>query len=162
MGPSYSPDRRAPADLGLPSGYPINPYLTYRPVFARSLPIQILVTGITLTLVSVLLIQLLFSAPSHFRIARTNFFLQISAALTVLAWEIASLTVILNASRDQSRKWPFMLDYDAIDFPPLNDPRTHGSWSTAGLVSWLFMNAMVSGLTQVCHLDTISHQEWLI
>ena len=73
MGPSLSSPDGPPADSGPPSGYPTNPYLTYRPIFARSLPIQILVTGITLTLVSVLLIQLLFSAPSHMRIARTNF-----------------------------------------------------------------------------------------
>jgi hypothetical protein len=158
MGPSSpSPPNPPPADFGLPSGYPTNPYLTYRPIFARSLPIQVLVTGITLTLVSVLLIQLLFSAPSHVRIAPTNFFLQASAALSVLAWEIASLTLILNTSREQSQKWPFMLDYVAIDFPPLNDPRTHGTWSTGGLAAWLFMNAIVSALTQVCHLATFFH-----
>lgn len=159
MGPSHSPSPRdrPPADFRLPSGYPTNPYLTYRPTFARSLPIQLLVTGITLTLVSVLLIQLLFSAPSHIRIARTNFFLQVSAAFAVLAWEIASLTLILNASRDQSQRWPFMLDYVAFDFPPLNDPRTHGTWSTGGLTAWLFMNAIVSALTQVYHLATSHH-----
>jgi hypothetical protein len=159
MGPSHSPSPPypPPADFGPPSGYPTNPYLSFRPIFARSLPVQLLVTGITLTLVSVLLIQLLFSAPSHIRIARTNFFLQVAAAFSVLAWEIASLTMILNASQEQSQKWPFMLDYVAFDFPPLNDPRTHGAWSTGGLVSWLFMNAIVSALTQVYHLATSPH-----
>ena len=152
MGPSHPPALLPPADLGSPSGYPTDPYLAYRPVFARSLPIQILFTGIALTLVSVLLVQLLFSAPTHLRLARTNFFLQISAALAVLAWEIACLTIVLNITREQSQVWPFMLDYVAIDFPPLNDPRTHGTWSTAGLASWFFMNAMVSVLTQVCHI----------
>ncbi|KAF8500778.1 hypothetical protein F5888DRAFT_1302028 [Russula emetica] len=156
MGPSHSPPNRPPTDFGLPSGYPTNPYLTYRPIFARSLPIQLLVTGITLTLVSVLLIQLLFSAPSHIRIARTNFFLQVSAALSLLAWEIASITLILNASRDQSQNWPFMLDYVAFDLPPLNDPRTHGSWSTGGLTAWLFMNAVVSVLTQATHIHFLT------
>jgi len=155
MGPSHSPHHRRPTDFDPPSGYTTNPYLTFRPVFARSLPIQVLVTGITLTLVSILFIQLLFSAPSHIRIARTNFFLQISAAIAVLAWETASLSLILNSSREQSQKWPFMLDYVAIDFPPLNDPRTHGTWSSGGLVAWLFMNAMVSALTQVRHLATL-------
>lgn len=157
MGLSDSPLNPLSADFSPPSGYTTDPYLTYRPIFARSQPIQILITGITLTLVSVLLIQLLFSAPSHVRIARTNFFLQVSAAISILAWEIASLTLILNVSREQSKKWPFMLDYVAIDFPPLNDPRSHGTWSTAGLTAWLFMNAMVSALTQVCHLATSPH-----
>jgi hypothetical protein len=152
MGSSDPSDPFLPADPGSPSGYPTDPYLAYRPVFARSLPIQLLFTGIALTLVSVLFIQLLFSASSHLRIARTNFFLQISAALAVLAWETACLIIILNTTRNQSQVWPFMLDYVAIDFPPLNDPRTHGTWSTAGLASWFFMNAMVSILTQVCHI----------
>jgi hypothetical protein len=139
-------------DPGPPSGYPADPYLTYRPIFAHSLPVQILVTGITLTLVFVLLVQLIFSAPSHIRIARTNFFLQVSAALSLLAYGIATLTIILNESEEQTRRWPFMLDYIAIDFPPLNDPRIRGTWSATGLVSWLFMNSTVSVLTQACHL----------
>ena len=155
MGPS-DPSVLSPlADLGSPSGYPTDPYLAYRPVFARSLPIQLLFTGIALTLVSVLFIQLLFSAPSHLEQARTNFFLQISAALTVIAWETACLVIVLNTTRQQSQVWPFMLDYVAVDFPPLNDPRTRGTWSTAGLASWFFMNAMVSILTQVCHIPQL-------
>lgn len=152
MGSSDAPPPFSPADMRSPSGYSSDPYLLYRPVFARSLPIQVLVTGIALTLVTVLFIQLLFSAPTHLQIARTNFFLQISATLAVLAWEIASLSIVLDTTRDQSQVWPFMLDYIAIDFPPLNDPRTHGTWSTAGLAAWFFMNAMVSILTQVCHI----------
>ena len=144
--PGFSP----PADSDS-RGLPEDPYLNYRPVFARSLPIQILVTGITATLVTILLIQLIFSAPSHLRIARTNFVLQISAALSLLAWEIASLTLILNESAEQSSRWPFMLDYIAIDFPPLNNPTIRGRWSTGGLVSWTSLNALVSVLTQVCH-----------
>ena len=46
------------------SGYPSNSYLTYRPIFARSLPIQILFTGVTLTLGCVLLVQLTSLLPT--------------------------------------------------------------------------------------------------
>ena len=109
------------------SGYPSNPYLTYRPIFARSLPIQILFTGITLTLDCVLLVQLIFTAPYHLRLARVNFLLQISAAITVLASEIASLSLIISQTKQQSQNWPFMLEYIAVDLPPLNDPRTHAN-----------------------------------
>ncbi|KAI9508413.1 hypothetical protein F5148DRAFT_1355687 [Russula earlei] len=138
------------------SGYPTNPYLDYRPIFARSLPVQILLTGITLTLASILLIQLVFSAPTHIRIARTNFYLQLFAALALLAWEIASLVLILNAAVERSYEWPFMLDYVAIDFPPLIDPRTHSAWSDGGLAAWLFMNAVVSVLTQMTHIQFLT------
>jgi hypothetical protein len=134
------------------SGYPANPYLFYRPIFARSLPIQIFFTGITLTLVCVLLVQLTFTAPYHFRLARTNFILQVSAAISVLVWEATSIVIIINETRRQSQKWPFMLEYVAIDFPPLNDPNTPGNWSMVSLIFWFLMNALVSALTQVRHL----------
>ena len=42
-----------------------DPILKYRPDFSRSLPVQILITGIVLTLTSVLLLHLLFTAQYH-------------------------------------------------------------------------------------------------
>lgn len=150
MGLSDPPeDFILPADLFNYSGYTTNPYLSYRPVFARSLPIQILINGMTLTLVCILLIQLLFTAPYHIRLARVNFFLQLSAAVVLLASEIASLSLLLNDTMRQSQNWPFMLEYIAFDLPPLNDPRTEAGWSQGGLITWLLMNALVSALTQV-------------
>ncbi|KAH9969829.1 hypothetical protein BC827DRAFT_1120284, partial [Russula dissimulans] len=153
---SSEPATSLPSTDSPPSGYPTNPYLDYRPIFARSLPVQILVTGITLTLTFILLIQLLFSAPSHLRIAPTNFFLQISAALALLAWVMACLILELTESVKRTQTWPFMLDYIAIDFPPLVDPHTHGTWSDGGLTAWLFMNAMVSALTQMTHIQFLT------
>ncbi|KAI0252132.1 hypothetical protein BJV78DRAFT_1125046 [Lactifluus subvellereus] len=154
--PDPLPGLFPPTDSSVYSGLPSNPYLDYRPIFARSLPIQILFTGITLTLDSVLLVQLIFTAPYHVRLARVNFILQISAAIAVLTWEIASLSIIINETRQQSQHWPFMLEYVAIDFPPLNDPRIRASWSTAGLTAWLLMNALVSALTQMTHIQFLS------
>ena len=144
-----SPDFIPAADLPNYSGYSSDPYLQYRPIFARSLPIQILIGGITLTLVCILLVQLSFTAPYHIRLARVNFFLQVSAALVLLASQIAGLTLLLNDTMRQSQNWPFMLEYIAVDLPPLNFPRSTEGWSLAGLIAWLFMNALVSALTQV-------------
>lgn len=153
MGPSDTlADLSLPADLSGYS-YPADPYLTYRPHFARSLPIQILVGSITLTLVFILLVQLLFTSPYHIRLARVNFFLQLSAAVVLLASQIASLTILLNDTVQQSQKWPFMLEYVAVDLPPLNFSRSTEGWSMGGLIAWLFMNALVSALTQVCCLS---------
>ncbi len=153
MGLSAAPENLTlPADLFNNSGYPTNPYLTYRPRFARSLPIQILMTGITLTLVSVVIVQLVFTSPYHIRLARANFFLQLSSAVVLLGSEIASLAVLLNDTKRQSQTWPYMLEYIAFDLPPLNSPLSNDAWSQGGLVAWLFMNAMVSALTQVRRL----------
>ncbi|KAI0260693.1 hypothetical protein BC834DRAFT_831412 [Gloeopeniophorella convolvens] len=150
------PDHRGPADFRHYRGYPTNPYLSYRPNFARSLPIQILVTGITLTLVSVLLIQLIFTAQYHARLAKVNFILQMSAAITLLASVIASLTFVLNEAIRESQDWPFMLNYVAVDLPPFNDPRNGDGWSRTGLAAWLLMNATVSALTQITHIQFLA------
>ena len=141
-----------PADLPNANSYSTDPYLSYRPHFARSLPIQILIGGITLTLVTILLVQLLFTSPYHIRLARVNFFLQLSAAVFLLGSEIATLTILLNDTVQQSQKWPFMLEYISVDLPPLNLSRATEGWSLGGLIAWLSMNALVSALTQVRRL----------
>lgn len=123
-----------------------DPILKYRPSFACSLPIQLVVTGIVLTLTSVLLIHLIFTAQYHWPLAPVNYALQISAVVTLLISLIATLRVILQTATDESRQWPYMLNYIAVDIPPLQDK---AGWSTGELAAWLLMNATTSALIQV-------------
>lgn len=51
----------------------------------------------------------------------------------------------------ESKNWPYMLTYLAVDVPPLDD--TSG-WTTAELAAWLIMNAVTSGLIQVSRNHT--------
>jgi hypothetical protein len=80
-----------------------------RPHFARSLPVQILLTGVVLTLVAVLFIHLVFTARYHWPLAPVNYVLQLSSVTTLLISLIATLHVVLAAALDESERWPYML-----------------------------------------------------
>lgn len=123
-----------------------DPFLKYRPGFPRSLPVQILITGIVVTLTSVLLIHLIFTAQYHWPLAPLNFALQISAVFTLLISLIATIQVILSTATRESRQWPYMLNYIAVDIPPLEDVE---SWTDGEQAAWSLMNATTSALIQV-------------
>ncbi|KAF7792728.1 hypothetical protein EIP86_003826 [Pleurotus ostreatoroseus] len=103
-------------------------------------------TGIVLTLTSVLLIHLLFTAQYHWPLAPVNYALQLSAVCTLLTSLIATLHVVLQASTNESQQWPYMLNYLAVDIPPL---QWGGGWSPGELTAWLLMNATTSALIQL-------------
>ncbi|KAJ6589953.1 hypothetical protein DFH09DRAFT_1359000 [Mycena vulgaris] len=134
--------------------YAQDPYLKYRPPFARSLPVQILLTGIVLTLVAVLFIHLIFTAQYHWPLAPVNYVLQISGVSTLLISLVATLHVVLAAAMDESQHWPYMLSYIAVNVPPL-DTSTSG-WSLAEKATWLVMNASTSGLIQITHIQFLT------
>lgn len=125
-----------------------DPYLQYRPAFARSLPVQILLTGVVLTLVAVLFIHLIFTAQYHWPLAPVNYVLQISGVTTLLISLIATLHVVLSATMQESTQWPYMLSYIAVNVPPLDLGEPVG-WSVAERATWLIMNATTSVLIQV-------------
>ncbi|KAI0774811.1 hypothetical protein BD413DRAFT_454794, partial [Trametes elegans] len=133
--------------------FPYDPILAHRPSYARSLPIQILLLGITLTLTCVLIIHLIFTAQYHWPLAPVNYVLQMSAVTTLLISCIASMHVILSSTIEQSLQWPYMLDYIAVDIPPLTD---NTDWEMGELAAWLLMNATTSGLIQITHIQFLT------
>lgn len=139
------------------SSFGFDPILRYRPSFACSLPIQILMIGIVLTLTSVLLIHLVFTAQYHWPLAPVNYALQLSAVITLLVSLIATLHVVLDTATQESREWPYMLTYIAVDIPPLQDQESTAGWRTGELAAWLLMNATTSALIQVRFLG-LSHR----
>ncbi|TFY58484.1 hypothetical protein EVJ58_g6387 [Rhodofomes roseus] len=126
-----------------------DPILQYRPVFARSLPVQLLVNGIVLTLMAVLLLQLLFTAQYHFRLAPVNYAFQFAGVCMLLTNVIASLHVIMSTVSDESKTWPYMLNYVSVDLPPQGAL----GWSTAEIMAWLFMMASTGLLIQATHIQ---------
>ncbi|KAJ7104538.1 hypothetical protein C8R43DRAFT_1081159 [Mycena crocata] len=134
--------------------YDEDPYLKFRPAFARSLPVQILLTGVVLTLVAVLFIHLIFTAQYHWPLAPVNYVLQISGVSTLLISLVATLHLVLAAAQNESRQWPYMLSYIAVNVPPL-DSSTSG-WSLAEKATWLVMNASTSGLIQITHIQFLT------
>lgn len=105
--------------------------------------------GIVLTLMSVLLLQLLFTAQYHFRLAPVNYAFQFAGVCMLLTDIIASLHVIMSTASDESKTWPYMLNYLAVDLPP----QTAKGWSTAELMAWLFMMATSGLLIQATHIQ---------
>ena len=104
--------------------------------------------GIVLTLTSVLLIHLIFTAQYHWPLAPVNYALQLSAVITLLVSLIATLNVVLDTATTESRQWPYMLEYIAVDIPPLQLPDRSG-WKQGELAAWLLMNATTSAHIQV-------------
>lgn len=136
--------------------FDIDPYLEFRPPFAQSLPIQILLTGVVLTLVAVLFIHLIFTAQYHWPLAPVNYVLQMSGVTTLLISLIATLQVVLSATFAESERWPYMLSYIAVNVPPLDIEVDTEEWNVAERATWLVMNASTSGLIQITHIQFLT------
>ncbi|KAJ7647724.1 hypothetical protein FB45DRAFT_782642 [Roridomyces roridus] len=136
-------------------GFESDPYLKYRPPFARSLPVQILLTGVVLTLVAVLFIHLIFTAQYHWPLAPVNYVLQISGVSTLLISLVATLHLVLQATMEESQHWPYMLSYIAVSVPPLDNTTVNG-WNLAQKATWMIMNASTSGLIQITHIQFLT------
>jgi hypothetical protein len=138
--------------------YPQDPILSYRPPFVQSLPVQVLVTGIALTLAAVLLLHLVFTAQYHWPLARTNYVLQLTGVTTLIISISATIYVVFSATIRQSQHWPYMLNYLAVEMPAANytvlnstDPTLiyQHLWSTSERATWVVMNATTSVVVQV-------------
>ncbi|KZP28514.1 hypothetical protein FIBSPDRAFT_917685 [Athelia psychrophila] len=136
------------------SVYSEDPVLKYRPYFARSLPVQILVTGIVLTLVGVLFIHLIFTAQYHWTLAQVNYILQLSGVSTLFISLVATLHVVLSQSVEESLQWPYMLSYIAVDTPPLDNVDL--KWTDLEQATWLVMDATTAGLIQITHIHFLT------
>ncbi|KIY65322.1 hypothetical protein CYLTODRAFT_492428 [Cylindrobasidium torrendii FP15055 ss-10] len=136
--------------------YDTDPYLQFRPAFSSSLPLQILIAGVIITLTSVLFIYLLFTAQYHWPLAPLNYVLQMSSVTVLLVSIIATLNVVLSATAKESQQWPFMLSYIAVKVPPLDGYSDAVGWSTVERTTWLLMNATTSGLIQITHIQFLT------
>jgi len=128
---------------------PADPYLKYQPAFARSLPIQILITGISVTLSSVLMLNLLFTAQYHWPISRLNFCLQFSGIASMMCIFVTTFHVILSTASSRSKQWPYMLDYLAVDVPPTD-------WSDASIAWWYGLVALATGFVHITHIQFLA------
>ncbi|KAG8983237.1 hypothetical protein FRB90_006209, partial [Tulasnella sp. 427] len=126
-----------------------DPYLDFQPIFADSLPVQILLTGMVLALVFVLFVHLVFTAQYHWPLARLNYALQMSGVCTLMISLLTTLVVVLKNSYEKSREWPYMLDYIAESVPLT-------TWTQPELVSWYCLQAAVSGIVNVTHIQFLT------
>ena len=122
--------------------YDRDPYLDYQPAFAYSLPMQFLLTGVILSLSTILLIHLIFTAPYHWPLAKFNYSLQMAGVISLLLSLGITLSVILGSVLATSREWPYMLNYVAVDIPLQNWTQVDSGW-------WYTLDAVTSGLAHV-------------
>ncbi|OAX40210.1 hypothetical protein K503DRAFT_798989 [Rhizopogon vinicolor AM-OR11-026] len=146
-------------------GYNYDPILQYRPSFVQSLPVQILLIGIVLTLVVVLLLHLLFTAQYHWPLARVNYILQLTGVITLLTSVVATIYVIFSSTVNESQHWPYMLSYLAVSMPNHYVNTTNSTdptvayahrWSLAETATWTAMNATTSVVVQITHIHFLT------
>ncbi|ESK97366.1 hypothetical protein Moror_17797 [Moniliophthora roreri MCA 2997] len=137
-----------------------DPYLEYKPAFVRSLPVQILVTGVVFTLVAVLFVHLIFTGQYHWPLAPVNYVLQLSGVTTLLISLIATLHVVLQRTISESDGWPYMVSYIAVNVPPSEDSFSEDSnikvWTIAERATWSLMTATTSVLVQITHIQFLT------
>ncbi|KAK7036406.1 hypothetical protein VNI00_011603, partial [Paramarasmius palmivorus] len=137
-----------------------DPYLLFKPPFARSLPVQILVTGVVFTLVAVLFVHLVFTGQYHWPLAPVNYVLQLSGVTTLLISLIATLNVVLQRTTRESDGWPYMVSYIAVNVPPSEDSFSEDSgikvWTIAERATWSLMTATISVLVQITHIQFLT------
>jgi hypothetical protein len=126
-----------------------NPLLEYQPAYTYSMPTQLLILGIVLTLLTVLLLHLLFTAKYHYPLAPCNFILLFSAViLTQLSTII--LVILTNIYLfNRSRYWPFMFDYIEVTMPMTD-------WNVVPLAGWYIMQGAVTFLAHVSLISAFS------
>ncbi|KDR75626.1 hypothetical protein GALMADRAFT_23628, partial [Galerina marginata CBS 339.88] len=84
-----------------------------------------------------LFIHLMFTAQYHWPLAPVNYVLQLSGVTTLLISLIATIHVVLSAAFAESKKWPYMLSYIAVNVPPLDIDNDPVGWSIAERATWL-------------------------
>ncbi|KAI0717466.1 hypothetical protein C8Q72DRAFT_786996, partial [Fomitopsis betulina] len=113
-----------------------------------------ILNGTVLTLSAVLFIQLLFTAQYHWPLAPVNFVLQLAAVFMLLVNATVSTHIVFKAVDAESRSWPYMLNYVAVDIPP--SPPVYLNWPSADLTAWFLMTATCVGLIQITHIQFLT------
>ncbi|UZJ56675.1 hypothetical protein CBS101457_005995 [Exobasidium rhododendri] len=130
---------------------PHDPLLAIMPKFIYSMPAQIVVDGINLSLVSILAIQLVFTAQYHFPLSRKNYLLQLVSVLMLLITVAVHLHIVLSKLSQQSHVWPYMFSYIGVQIPPQD-----GSWTLVQEGFYLLMRAMSTSLVHLTHIQFLT------
>ncbi|MBW0525536.1 hypothetical protein O181_065251 [Austropuccinia psidii MF-1] len=141
---------KVPSNLIQSSSNPSNnPLLAYQPAYTYSMPTQLLILGIVLTLLTVLIFHLIFTAKYHYPLAKANFLILLSA---VILTQISTLIVVILINHylfNRSRYWPFMFDYVEVTMPMTD-------WKPLPLIGWYIMQSAVTLLAHATHIQFLT------
>ncbi|KAL8292259.1 hypothetical protein RQP46_001725 [Phenoliferia psychrophenolica] len=130
-------------------GDEIDPYLEAQPDFVYAMPVQVVVLGICVTLLSVLLVHLLFTVRYHFPLSKLNYCCQISAVILTLARTIAELRVLMIILMRQPQTWPYEFLYIEVTLPP-------ATWNRGALAAWLLIQALSILVLHATHIQFLT------
>ncbi|GAA5916685.1 hypothetical protein JCM8208_003902 [Rhodotorula glutinis] len=126
-----------------------DPLLAALPDFTYAMPVQVVILGVTITLLSMLFVHLLFTIRYHAPLNRVNYALQTSATGLSLANVAAQLHIVMNNLYGTGRSWPFMFDYIEVSFPKK-------SWSQAERAAWCLLQGLNALATHSTHIQFLT------
>ncbi|KDN45229.1 hypothetical protein K437DRAFT_274292 [Tilletiaria anomala UBC 951] len=132
-------------------GEPHDPLLALIPSFAFSMPAQIFINGMNLSLMIVLAVHLSFTTRYHFPLSKQNFLLQAGSTTLLLASLISETAVILKELKRKSHRYPYMFPYVGVQLPPPDH-----SWTIVQDVFYLLMLAMTTFLAHLTHIQFLT------
>lgn len=113
------------------------------------MPVQVVILTVTLTLVSVLLVHLLFTIRYHAPLSKLNYTLIAAATSISLANTAAQLHVVMNEAHMTGRQWPYMFDYIEVRVPRVE-------WGVPKSAAWLLLQAGNTLATHSTHIQFLT------
>ncbi|TNY20621.1 hypothetical protein DMC30DRAFT_352040, partial [Rhodotorula diobovata] len=119
------------------------------PDFTYAMPVQVVILGVTITLLSMLFVHLLFTIRYHAPLNRVNYALQTSATGLSLANVAAQLHIVMSNLYGTGRTWPFMFDYIEVSFPKK-------AWSQGERAAWFLLQGLNALATHSTHIQFLT------
>ncbi|CAD6973429.1 unnamed protein product [Tilletia controversa] len=132
-------------------GFTSDEILSLLPAFSYSLPVQVLVTGINLSICTVILTHLLFTASYHYPLSKHNFLLQLGGATFLIINLATELSIIFAHAQKQSRRYPFGFNYVAVQVPPSED-----AWNFVQQFFYLLLRAITVLFVHLTHIQFLT------
>ncbi|BGP21482.1 hypothetical protein Rt10032_c01g0189 [Rhodotorula toruloides] len=126
-----------------------DPLLAALPAFTYAMPVQVVILGVTLTLIAMLLVHLLFTIRYHAPLSKANYILQTTAAVLSLCNTAAQLRIVMHDVYQTGRERPFMFDYIEVSFPK-------DSWGTAQRAAWLLLQGLNALAVHATHIQFLT------
>ncbi|WFD00998.1 hypothetical protein MYAM1_003758 [Malassezia yamatoensis] len=119
--------------------------------FSQSVPVQTMSLGVLLAISMIILAQLLFTAPFHYPLSRSNFVLQVVASLLFLTLVTVSIGYILWDLKRYAMSVPHLFPYVSQAMPP----KKH-NWSSVQLGFFLLLLSSTVALSHATHIQFLT------
>ncbi|KAK4693077.1 hypothetical protein P7C70_g9001, partial [Phenoliferia sp. Uapishka_3] len=113
------------------------------------MPVQVVVMGICLTLLSILLIHLLFTVRYHLPLSKMNYAFQTTAVTLCLARIIAEIGILMQILSKQPKEWPYEFLYIEVTIRP-------SSWTQTDYGAWLFLQGLSNLAVHATHIQFLT------